>query len=304
MTVLAGFLLALTCGIVAVTCAILAPVLGALLLTLVFQRLLPLVLVLWLLLHGRTNGRGWDRLTGVRYAHRGLHGPSVPENSLPAFRRAVERGLGAELDVHLTRDGRLAVVHDSSLARVCGADAAVEDQTAETLAAFRLEGTDEPIPFLEEVLPLFQGKTPLIVELKPTGGNWAPLAAKTMECLDRFHTDYCVESFDPRVLLWLRRHRPEVLRGQLAQNFWKRSAGQSLWVRFALTNLLCNVRTRPDFVAYRYEDRKNPALWLCRWFGMRLAYWTLSTPETLAAAERAGAMPIVENFDPEEDAIP
>ena len=55
----------------------------------------------------------WD------YAHRGLHDKEVgsPENSLAAFKEAVESGYGAELDVHLLKDGNLAVIHDSSLFR-------------------------------------------------------------------------------------------------------------------------------------------------------------------------------------------
>ena len=75
-----------------------------------------------LLLRPRRNHPGWDALSGVRYAHRGLHDMSlgIPENSMAAFRRAVEHGFGAELDVHLLADGELAVIHDSSLARVCG----------------------------------------------------------------------------------------------------------------------------------------------------------------------------------------
>lgn len=259
------------------------------------------LLLVWVLLHGRKNGRGWEKFQGVRFAHRGYHDkPAVPENSLPAFRRAAERGFGAELDVHLTRDGRLAVIHDSDLTRVCGAGGTVEELTAAELAGFRLEGTDEPIPFLEEVLPLFEGRAPLVVELKPAGGNWDALSAKTMECLDSFHTDYCVESFDPRVLLWLRANRPEVLRGQLSQNYWKRPEGQSLWHRAALTSLLYNVCTRPDFVAYRFEDRKGPSCWLCRRMNLRLAYWTIRGREDLTTAEREGALPIFEHFDPEE----
>lgn len=243
----------------------------------------------------------WGKLQGVRYAHRGYHDkPLIPENSLAAFRRAVEAGYGAELDVHLTRDGRLAVIHDADLQRVCGVHGRVEDLTAAELMAFRLEGTRERIPFLEEVLPVFQGRQPLVVELKAEGGNHNALAAAAMTVLDQFSVDYCVESFDPRVLLWLRKHRPEVLRGQLAQNFLIRPEGQSLWNRIALTNLFYNLLTRPDFVSYRFEERNNLAVKLCRSMGLRTAYWTIRSPEDLRTAEREGAIPIFEQFDPTE----
>ena len=60
----------------------------------------------------RRNHPGLSQLRPYRYAHRGLYdlAKGVPENTLPAFRRAVDHGFGAELDVHLTADGRLVVI--------------------------------------------------------------------------------------------------------------------------------------------------------------------------------------------------
>ena len=255
-------------------------------------------LLAWTVLHGRKNGPGWEKLTGVRYAHRGLHGPGAPENSLTAFRRAAEAGYGAELDVHLTRDGRLAVFHDASLERMCGVSGRVEEKTAAELSDLRLAGTAERIPFLEEVLPIFAGRRPLIVELKTGRHGAAALARTAVDCLDRFSIDYCVESFDPRPLLWLRLCRRTVLRGQLAKNFLAEPAGLNAWNRLALTNLLYNIFTRPDFVAYRFQDRERLAVRLCRRFEMTLAYWTLVDPGQIDRAEQEGALPIFERSDP------
>ena len=253
--------------------------------------------LLCFLLRGRRDGPGWEKLTGFRYAHRGLHGPGAPENSLAAFRRAAERGYGAELDVRLTKDGRLAVIHDATLERMCGVPGRVADWTAAELSALRLGDTEERVPFLEEVLPLFAGRAPLIVELKTDWRSAAELARRTVECLDRFSIDYCVESFDPRPLLWLRRHRPDILRGQLSQNFWRHGSGQNLWNRLALTNLFYNVFTRPDFTAYRFQDRERLAVRLCRRWGMRMAYWTLRSWTELVLSEQEGALPIFEGLE-------
>lgn len=281
---------------------VLPPFLGDFFLARVIQVLVPLYLLVCFLLHGRRNVQGWERFAGVRYAHRGLHRePDVPENSLAAFRRAAAAGYGAELDVHLTADGRLAVVHDSQLFRVCGKHGVVEQLTARELEAYRLGGTEEKIPFLEQVLEIFQGRTPLIVELKPAGGNHARLTAAAVACLDRYRVDCCVESFDPRVLVWLRENRPELVRGQLSQSFWRHPEGQGIWRRLALTSLFFNAVARPDFVAYRFEDRRSPALRLCRRMGVRMAYWTICTPQALAQTEAEGALPIFENFDPKEE---
>lgn len=114
----------------------------------------------WLTIHGRRDHPGWGKIEHTRFAHRGLHCSGVPENSLAAFRLAAEAGCGAELDVHLTVDGYLAVIHDSDLFRMCGVEARVEDLTAAQLGKLRLEGSGEPVPFLEQVVPLFEGRGP------------------------------------------------------------------------------------------------------------------------------------------------
>ena len=256
--------------------------------------------VWWFLVHGRSGAPAWKILRRYRYAHRGLHRPGVPENSLPAFRAAAEHGFGTELDVHLTRDGRLAVIHDSSLRRVCGVEGDVEDLTAEELGRFRLEGTDERIPYLEEVLPIFEGRTPLVVEIKPANGNWDALTAQTVECLERFQVCYCLESFDPRSLLWVKKHRPEIIRGQLTQNFMKEPSGLGIKNRFLLTALFYNLRTRPDFIACKFEDRDSPSVRLCcRCWGVQEVLWTIRSRADLKRAENAGALAIFEGFQPE-----
>ena len=255
-----------------------------------------------LMLRCRREHPGWKLLRQYRYAHRGYHDkPHIPENSMAAFRRAIEHGYGAELDVHLMKDGRLAVIHDASLKRTAGADVLVEDLTAEELKQYRLEGTQEQIPLLEEVLPLFQGKTPLIIELKAERGNHAQLAEATCTMLDRFRVNYCIESFDPRCLMWLWANRPDVVRGQLSENFRRHGDGTNLpgVVRWVLSNLLLNARTRPDFIAYRFEDRKSLSLRLCRGlYGAQEFSWTIRSKETMDAAERDGALVIFECFDP------
>ena len=102
--------------------------------------LVLLLAVFCILTRCRKNHGHWSVLRQYRYAHRGLHDkPRIPENSMAAFRRAVERGFGAELDVHLMKDGNLAVIHDSSLKRTAGADVRIEDLTVEDLGQFVLE---------------------------------------------------------------------------------------------------------------------------------------------------------------------
>ena len=265
--------------------------------------LLVLFLLYILCLRCRRGKADWAHFRKWRYAHRGFHDreKGVPENSLAAFKRAASNGFGAELDVHLMKDGKLAVIHDASLLRTAGADVYIEDLTAGELESYRLEGTEQHIPLLEEVLPLFVGRAPLIVELKAERGNAVALAAAACAVLDKYKVDCCVESFDPRCLMWLWQNRPDVIRGQLSENFTAHGDAQHLpgGVRWILTNLLLNVRTRPDFIAYRFSDRGNLSLRLCRsLYGVQEASWTIRSKADMDAAEAAGSLVIFENFDP------
>lgn len=255
------------------------------------------------LLRPRRNQPGWDKLAGVKYAHRGLHNADkgVPENSMAAFQLAVEAGFGAELDVHLMADGNLAVVHDSDLTRVCGKPGIIEELMEEDLIEYPLMGTEELIPLFQEVLELFEGKTPLIIELKVEGGNANALTDAVMAMLEDWNGAYCLESFHPGVLLRLKERYPWVLRGQLSQNFLKGSEvhGLSLPARFALTNLLTSALTRPDFVAYKWQDRRNPSLRLMRaLYGVHEVGWTVRDRQTMEALEADGVPAIFEGFLP------
>ena len=126
------------------------------------------------------------QLLGWKYAHRGLHAEGCPENSMAAFRRARDCGYGVELDVHLLADGNLAVIHDYQLIRMTGQEGKVEDLTTEQLTAFHLSGTEETIPEFRKVLDLYDGRAPLIVELKVAGNNYAALCRKACEMLDGY----------------------------------------------------------------------------------------------------------------------
>lgn len=254
------------------------------------------------LIDGRRAHPLWPKLRGWRYAHRGYHDkPQIPENSMPAFRRALERGWGAEFDVHLLKDGTLAVFHDSELKRCCGVYGTLEDLTREELAQLRLEGTEERIPLFDDVLELFEGKAPLIIELKAHGGNHLELTEAVCRRLDTYKGLFCVESFDPRVVADLKKLRPDICRGQLASDFLRHGENLPGWQRFVLTNLLFNAAARPDFIAYKFEDRDSRRCRRCiDRLGIQEVSWTIRSKADLLAAEAAGCIPIFECFDPDE----
>ena len=236
------------------------------------------------------------------YAHRGFHNkPEIPENSMAAFRRAVEHGFPSEFDVHLIADGTLVVFHDEDLERETGVRGQIEDYDITNLSRLRLEGTDERIPTFDEVLDLYENTgLPLLIELKVARGNYRKLTEAVVKRLDSYKGPFVIESFDPRALMVLRKLRPDIVRGQLAQNFIKNREGLPFYQAVLLTNLAFNALVKPHFIAYKFSDRVVPALKLAaRKKGISEAMWTIRKPEDYRAALREGCTPIFEQFDPD-----
>ena len=252
-----------------------------------------------LCIKGRSRHKGLNALRGWYYAHRGLHSAGVPENSMAAFRAAKDAGYGIELDIHLMQDGELAVIHDSSLKRTAGVDVIVEELTESELSNFFLDGSEEKIPLLSQVLELYKGEAPLIVELKSWKGNHAQLCKAACELMEAYNGVYCMESFDPRCVAWLRKNRSDVIRGQLTENFFRSNSRLPWILKFVMKHQLLNFLTRPDFVAYRYSDRKTISNYLCRkLWKVQGVSWTLCTQEELDTAVQEGWIPIFEGFRP------
>ena len=248
---------------------------------------------------GRRGHPGLGALRGRVYAHRGLHGDGAPENSLEAFQRAKDAGYGVELDVQLLKDGSLAVFHDADLQRMTGKCGKITDLTLETLNDYRLDNTDCTIPTFRQVLDLFDGKVPMIVEIKSCG-DYPQLCEKTCRMLEGYKGPYCLESFDPRCVRWLRKNRPDLIRGQLTENYLINPRSKLPWIlKFVLKHQLLNFLTLPDFVAYRYTDRKTVSNFICRkiW-GVQGVTWTVQSKEDLDTAVQEGWIPIFERFRP------
>lgn len=269
-----------------------------------FLLIVLIIVCLYLLaLRGRTGHTVLSRLRSYKYAHRGLHNLSegIPENSLKGFDLACRHGYGSELDVHLLSDGGLAIMHDSDLSRTTGREGKIEDLTVSRLTEYHLQNTEETIPTLNEVLETVGGRTPLIIELKTMDGNAEKLCETTCALLDGYRGLFCLESFDPRCILWLKKHRPELVRGQLAENsLHLKDSRVPFPLRFIMTFDLCNFLSRPDFIAYDFKTRRNLSNFLCRrLWGIAGVSWTLRSREDYDTAVSEDWIPIFEGFRPE-----
>ena len=220
-----------------------------------------------------------DSFVGRIIAHRGIHDDSdVGENSITAFRLAMEMGLPIELDVNLSADGVPMVVHDGNLSRLCGVDKHVRQLSADELSHLTLTKGGEHIPTLTEVLRYVDGAVPLLIELK--GTDTAPVAARVAELLSSYMGDVAVQSFNPYHLMRFRRLMPRVPLGFLSEN---RVTKGLRGLPFAtLSRSMCfNFLFRPDFISYRYSDRLTLSVRLCLMLGIKVFGWTVRGGEEI-----------------------
>lgn len=242
---------------------------------------------------------------GRYYAHRGLHDNTTdaPENTLAAFKKAVDAGYGIELDIQLTRDRVPVVVHDFHLKRVAGADVRVDSLTLEELQRdYTIYNSQEHVPTLESVLKLVDGKVPLIVEFK-IEGNDLGICEVAAPMLDQYQGVWCMESFNPFGVEWYRKNRPQVMRGQLSCRYLVKGeplpGNMPKIVYWLLQNLMLNFKTKPDFIAFDHgcadmlSFRLNKKL-----YGITTVAWTLKNQAQLEAAEKWFDLMIFDSFVP------
>ncbi len=230
-----------------------------------------------------------DWLKLASFAHRGLHGGAVPENSASAFAAAVARGLGIECDVQKTSDDQAVVFHDFDLDRLTGESGPVARRSAAQLHLTALSGSTDTIQTLRQMLDNVAGAVPVLIEVKSRKDR--PVAAICLavrRALEGYRGAHGVMSFDPRVARWFARHSPltprglivteendKALTGRLRRHLW-------LWM------------AKPDFLAYDVRDLPSRFAASQRKRGIPVATWTVRSPELRARAGRYADAPIAE----------
>lgn len=266
--------------------------------------ILIVLMVLYLLAIRTNRGRreSFKPFEDTFIAHRGLHtDPDVPENSIPAFQRAVRAGYAIELDVQLTSDDRLVVFHDETLERICGCTRKLHEMTWAELREHRLFGTKHRIPLLQDVLELIDGQVPLVVEIK-SEGRYLRTTELTCAMLQKYPGTYCVESFHPLVLRWFRKNSPDTLRGQLATDFRREKVVMPWWQRFLLKNLCMDFLSRPDFIAYDRQYKGHLSFRICRSIFKPVCFsWTVRSQKMLDEDRMIYHAFIFENFTPDDE---
>ena len=240
-----------------------------------------ILVFLFIIAPGRASKSKKSPFFGRNIAHRGLYkdDQSIPENSITAFKRAVSSGYGIELDIQLSKDGKVVVFHDDTLGRVCSVSERVDSFDYDELKEMSLFSTDERIPLFTEVIKEIDGGTPVIVELK-SGPRNDELCKKALDILGEYKGTFCVESFDPTIVAWFKKHAPKILRGQLSQptkDYIK--SGKKRFLSFVLGNTLLNFLARPQFIAYKVGKKPFP-IKICELLGAMKVCWTSHNAES------------------------
>ncbi|HJJ39269.1 MAG TPA: glycerophosphodiester phosphodiesterase family protein [Methanocorpusculum sp.] len=231
-------------------------------------------------------------------AHRGLHSASVSENSLSAFRLAAEKKYAVELDIHLTKDGELAVVHDSDLFRVTGKEGIIENLSSDELKEYMLLLSREPVPLLRDALALIQGRVPILIELKFDDGFDHRQADAVLKLLASYpHKEMvALQSFHPLAVRYLKKHTNIYSVGYLSSFKLKDLSNPALYL---LKSLKLYHIIHADFISYDINYLPNKYVSRLQEKGETVLAWTVDSKEKLERAKAAADNIIFEHIVPE-----
>lgn len=228
-------------------------------------------------------------------AHRGYHNKTLPENSLSAFSKAIEKGYAIELDVQLLADGTVAVFHDDSLARMTENDGYIKYLSKADLKVLTLKGSKEHIPTLQEVLTLVDGRVPILIEIK-NKYKVGKLEQNVIDLLKNYKGEFAVQSFNPFSLAYFRQHAPNILRGQLSGGMKKTE--MSWFKKSLLRKMRFNKKvSQPHFISY--EASELPNRYVKKYKHLPLLAWTIKSKEEYLNVVKVCDNIIFEKFDPE-----
>lgn len=214
----------------------------------------------------------------IRYGHRGAN-KYQPENTLAAFQQAIDDGCdGIELDVHLTRDGALAVMHDQALKRTTGQAGMVTDCTRDQLktinAAANWPHRFEPIPTLDEVVDILPDDVKINIEIKDYTFLGRPETERAVVKFiqsHQLHQRVVVSSFYPLVLRRIKRLDVRIATGFL----WEFTDWRNWLVPLFL------LLARPD-ILHPYEKAiRSWTRWIANAKGLVMQVWVVNDADRI-----------------------
>lgn len=223
-------------------------------------------------------------------AHRGLHNETMTENSMAAFKNAVEKGYNIETDVHVLKTGEVVVFHDFTLKRVCGKNVKISDLTLDDIKSENyLLPNGEHIPLFSELIALAEGKTGILLELKFNGLNY-DVERAVIKLIKGKENFIAVQAFNPLTIIWFKKHAPEFIRGSLSAN------GILFLTKLAFKAM------EPDFLAYNVNELATANKRYNKKGDLNILCWTVRKKEHLQnAIEQKANNIIFEKLDLEQE---
>jgi glycerophosphoryl diester phosphodiesterase len=228
----------------------------------------------------------------LRIGHRGAAG-TRPELTATAFERALEIGVDMiELDVHLTRDEQLVVLHDRELGRTVQGDGAVRDHVLAELCAldagswFALEYAGMCVPSLAEVLDLTEGRAELNVEIKSGAADWDGTARVLIDLLTEKGrlASTVISSFEMGALRAVRERSLEARLGVL----WHNADLDAMWLLAEALGAgsIHPLWTLVDAAMVEQAHRR----------GLQVLTWTVNDSDVIAALAAMGVDGIISDY--------
>jgi glycerophosphoryl diester phosphodiesterase len=231
-------------------------------------------------------------LTKRPIAHRGLHdlNKKVWENTLSAFRRAVDKNFSIECDVHITADRVPVIIHDGDLKRLTGTDGFVWQRTGAEMQALKVGGTKDHVPTLAEMLDLVRGKVPLVIELKGIAGHDEGLVEAVAAQLKNYNGKVAIMSFDHWLIRDFKKYMPDVPAGLTAYG----KDGKLIEAHFAM------LAHDLAFTSYAAGDLPNPFVSFVREkLKMPVITWTITDQPAIDLTFKSADQMTFEGFDPD-----
>ncbi|WCR10282.1 phosphodiesterase [Paracoccus stylophorae] len=243
------------------------------------------------------------QLVRIPIAHRGLHGPGVPENSLAAAKAAIEAGYAIEVDIQPAADGVPMVFHDYDLARLAGDEAFIADIDPDDLARMRLLDTDHAIPTLASLLRLVDGQVPLLIEIKDQDGRLGPqfgdVHRHVADQLKSYEGPVAVMSFNPHVVKAFHDLAPQIPVGITTCGFaaedWPALDDET---RARLADIDDFADIGASFISHDKTDLTNPRVDALKAQGVPVLCWTVQSHQEEAAARMIADNVTFEGYRP------
>ena len=233
-----------------------------------------------------------DKKRSLVFGHRGASG-YCPENTLVSFKKAFEMGAdGVELDVQLTSDGEVVVIHDETLERVSNGEGFVKDHSFAELRALNYNKTHpefeyETIPALEEVLQLIVGTDKQInIELKTGVFPYEGIEEKVLALVKKYGLEKQIiySSFNHETCMRIRELQPDA------------------YIGFLYQDVFLHV---PEYAKENGADAIHPAFWLAlnpltvkkaHQLGLEINTWTVNEPAYIKLCCSYGIERIITNY--------